>query len=188
MSPLHRLLPSLPLLGLLVACGGGAASPPTASPTPILVTFATSTTLSPALPATTTSSTTVSTATVTASAVTSTTTSLAPSVAATATRTSVALAAISGSVSKDTITTRETRASTMTVTPGAALRVTGTGSVGLRLRDAPNGTPVEVVADGAMLTAVGDPTQQAGGSTWVHVKTADGRTGWVAAQYVRTAS
>lgn len=68
-------------------------------------------------------------------------------------------------------------------TPGAALAVAGTGRSGLKLRDQPNGKVLQVLPEGARLQAQGDQ-QQAAGYTWIHVRTADGKDGWVAAPFV----
>jgi len=61
--------------------------------------------------------------------------------------------------------------------------VSGTGKAGLKLRETPNGKVLLVLPEGAGLEAQGDQ-QQAAGLTWVHVHTADGKDGWVAASFV----
>lgn len=88
-------------------------------------------------------------------------------------------AASSAASSASTLSTATTAATT-----GAAYTVTGTGNVGLRLRQTPNGSKITDVPAGGVVTALGEPTQQAGGYTWIHVKTAKGETGWVATQFL----
>jgi len=62
--------------------------------------------------------------------------------------------------------------------------VSGTGTSPLVLRKSPNGAKVADLPAGSTVTAVGDPTQQAAGYTWLHVKSAKGDTGWVATKYL----
>ena len=67
---------------------------------------------------------------------------------------------------------------------GAVYTVSGTGTSPLVLRKSPNGAKVADLPAGSTVTAVGDPTQQAAGYTWLHVKSAKGDTGWVATKYL----
>ena len=69
-------------------------------------------------------------------------------------------------------------------TTGSTYTVTGTGGSNLVLRQAPNGTKIGDVPAGGVVTSLGDPTQQAGSYTWLHVKTAKGQQGWVATKYL----
>lgn len=71
-------------------------------------------------------------------------------------------------------------------TPGTALAVAGTGKSGLRLREQPNGKVLQVLPEGTRLQSQGEQ-QQAAGYTWIHVRTADGKDGWVAAPFVAAA-
>jgi beta propeller repeat protein len=66
-----------------------------------------------------------------------------------------------------------------------SLRVVGTDGSGVNLRAAPSLTAdqVKLLADGTLLTAIGQP-QQAEDRTWYPVRDADGDSGWVAAEYV----
>jgi beta propeller repeat protein len=94
---------------------------------------------------------------------------------------------------KEVLATRE---STQTISSPAALvvtppttvislRVAGTDGSGLILRSAPSETAdqVNLLPEGAILTAVGQP-QHADGRAWYPVRDPDGLTGWVAAEYV----
>jgi hypothetical protein len=67
---------------------------------------------------------------------------------------------------------------------GAVYTVSGTGTAPLVLRQSPNGAKITDLPAGSKVTAVGDPTQQAAGYTWLHVKSAKGDTGWVATKYL----
>jgi hypothetical protein len=75
-------------------------------------------------------------------------------------------------------------AAVTTTSTGGAYTVTGTGGVPLVLRQSPNGAKIKDVPAGGVVTALGDPTQQAGAYTWIHVKTANGDVGWVATQFL----
>jgi uncharacterized protein YkwD len=58
---------------------------------------------------------------------------------------------------------------------------------GLNLRAEPSSaaTVLRMLERGTVLTAIGDPNPlDAGGITWQNVRTADGQSGWVAAQYL----
>jgi len=63
--------------------------------------------------------------------------------------------------------------------------VTGAGSIGLRLRDAPNGNLIDYLADGTVVTLLPDaPVRTDDGLEWRHVVDPQGREGWVATQYI----
>lgn len=66
------------------------------------------------------------------------------------------------------------------------VRVSGTDGTGVSLREKPSATArrLTVVPEGARLVVIGEDTQ-AEGRTWRNVKTTNGATGWVAAQYVK---
>jgi hypothetical protein len=66
----------------------------------------------------------------------------------------------------------------------AQLTVTGAGIAGVSLRQAPGtGDRLNILADGALLTALGGE-QEAAGRTWLQVTDADGNVGWVAKEFV----
>jgi SH3-like domain-containing protein len=66
----------------------------------------------------------------------------------------------------------------------AQLTVTGAGTAGVSLRQAPGtGNRLNILADGALLTALG-AEQEAAGRTWLQVTDADGTVGWVAKEFV----
>lgn len=66
----------------------------------------------------------------------------------------------------------------------AQLTVTGAGTAGVSLRKAPGASDrLNILPDGALLTALGDE-QEAAGRAWLHVKNADGTTGWIAREFV----
>jgi hypothetical protein len=67
---------------------------------------------------------------------------------------------------------------------GSTYTVTGTGGSNLVLRQAPNGTKIGDVPAGGVVTSLGEPTQQAGSYTWMHVKMANGQQGWVATKFL----
>jgi hypothetical protein len=108
----------------------------------------------------------------------------APALGSTASTT--AAATTSGALTVSTVASATTAVNTSVTSTatGAVYTVTGTGNVGLRLRQTPNGNKITDLPAGSNVTAVGDPTQQAGGLTWVHVKSAKGDVGWVASQYL----
>ena len=66
------------------------------------------------------------------------------------------------------------------------VRVAGTDGSGVTLREKPSATArrLTVVPEGARLVVIGEDTQ-AEGRTWRNVKSTNGATGWVAAQFVR---
>jgi hypothetical protein len=71
------------------------------------------------------------------------------------------------------------------IAPGAQVVVQGTRGVGLNLR-ASASTGARILAsakDGATLLVLEGP-QQAGGYTWWKVRTADGKEGWAAGEYL----
>lgn len=69
-------------------------------------------------------------------------------------------------------------------TTGSTYTVTGTGGSNLVLRQSPNGTKIGDVPAGGVVTSLGEPTQQAGSYTWMHVKMANGKQGWVATKFL----
>ncbi len=72
---------------------------------------------------------------------------------------------------------------------GVAVVVANTGGSGANMRDAPTtgGTVVATLADGDKLTITGDSVD-ADGHTWWPVKTSDGKTGYVVADYLKPSS
>jgi len=63
--------------------------------------------------------------------------------------------------------------------------ITGAGTLGLRLRDAPNGNLIDYLPDGTIVTLLPDPTVTTDdGLTWQKVIDPQGREGWVATQYL----
>jgi len=105
--------------------------------------------------------------------------SIASSTAFTSTSDSASALTISATGSASTVSSAVTTALT-----GAAYTVSGTGGIPLVLRQSPNGAKIKDVPAGGVVTALGDPTQQAGAYTWIHVKTANGDVGWVATQFL----
>jgi hypothetical protein len=70
-------------------------------------------------------------------------------------------------------------------TPPQTATVTGAGTLGLRLRDAPNGNLIDYLLDGTVLTLLPDaPVRTDDGLEWQHVIDPQGREGWVATQYI----
>jgi len=72
---------------------------------------------------------------------------------------------------------------------GAAAVVANTGGTGVNMRDAPStsGNVVGTLSEGAAVTITGDSTD-ADGYTWWPVKTSDGKTGYVVADYLEPSS
>ncbi len=63
--------------------------------------------------------------------------------------------------------------------------VTGAGTLGLRLRDAPNGNLIDYLQDGTLLTLLPDePVRTDDGLEWRRVIDPLGREGWVATLYL----
>ena len=63
--------------------------------------------------------------------------------------------------------------------------MTGAGSIGLRLRDAPNGNLIDYLPDGTVVELLdAAPVRTADGIEWVNVVDPQGREGWVATQYL----
>ena len=77
---------------------------------------------------------------------------------------------------------------TATPTPEAkppTATVTGAGTLGLRLRDAPNGNLIDYLPDGTTLTLLPDaPVKTPDGIEWRKVIDPRGREGWVATAYI----
>jgi len=60
-----------------------------------------------------------------------------------------------------------------------------TSDIGLRVRDEPNGNRIGLLDDGAIVEAVGEDAQSAGGFTWLKVRAEQGGLeGWVASEYL----
>ena len=69
--------------------------------------------------------------------------------------------------------------------PPQTATVTGAGTLGLRLRDAPNGNLIDYLIDGTLLTLLPDaPVRTDDGLEWQRVIDPQGREGWVATQYI----
>lgn len=67
--------------------------------------------------------------------------------------------------------------------------VEGTFGNGLTLRDTPNGSEVDILTDGSILTMLTDePSQESGGFIWVKIRTVFGEEGWVARQFIQTSA
>ncbi|MGN6358828.1 MAG: SH3 domain-containing protein [Thermomicrobiales bacterium] len=76
-----------------------------------------------------------------------------------------------------------------TVTPpsGRALVVANTGGDGVNLRSQPLlGDPIGVLPEGAALTEIGQSVSTTG-TTWLHIRTADGQEGYIQAQFAAPA-
>jgi hypothetical protein len=71
------------------------------------------------------------------------------------------------------------------IAPGAQVVVQGTRGVGLNLRASPStgARILDNVKDGVVLLVLEGP-QEAGGYTWWKVRTAQGKEGWAAGQYL----
>jgi hypothetical protein len=84
----------------------------------------------------------------------------------------------------------EVAAAPATSAPAAEVRVrvTGTDGDGVNVRREPSGTGqlITAVAEGALLTVLGEPRRNEGRS-WRMVRTQSGRSGWVAADYLTPA-
>lgn len=102
----------------------------------------------------------------------------------TGSQTGVASSGLTVSTQRQSSATTSAATVATSVATGAAYTVSGTGNVGLRLRQAPNGAKITDLPAGTVVTAIGDAPQQAGGYTWIHIKTAKGASGWVATQYL----
>lgn len=63
--------------------------------------------------------------------------------------------------------------------------VTNTGGQGLTLRRTPGGDPITTLPDGAALRTTGEE-ESAAGHQWRQVRDAEGRDGWVAADFLTT--
>src|SRR5512135_37671 len=62
-------------------------------------------------------------------------------------------------------------------------------AIGLNLRDAPNGTLIVTLNDGAHIVTIGSPNPpDANGNVWQQVRTDDNRTGWIASIIQGTAT
>ncbi|MCB8965642.1 MAG: serine hydrolase [Ardenticatenaceae bacterium] len=62
--------------------------------------------------------------------------------------------------------------------------VTGTNGVGLTLRSAPGGAELAILPEGSVVSLLDTPPNTLNGITWQHIRTADGTTGWVGADYL----
>lgn len=83
--------------------------------------------------------------------------------------------------SPTSLTPQPTETATPTVCRGV---VEGTGGNGLRMRDAPNGEELVVLADGTLLTVLEDAPTEAGGVIWRKVRAVGGEEGWVAEDFL----
>ena len=61
----------------------------------------------------------------------------------------------------------------------------GTNFQGAILRDGPNGTPVDFVAERELLLVIGGPEQSAGQLWWL-VRKEDGAEGWLVGAFLAT--
>lgn len=153
-----RLLVALLFMIILAACQ---------SPTPVTRTATSAPTRVAAVP--------TNTPPPTATAISQPTTAPTNTLAPTATPTPV-----------ETATSAPTATPTATPTP-ASREVYVNSDNGLNLRTEPSSaaTVLRMLERGTVLTAIGDPNPlDAGGITWQNVRTADGQSGWVAAQYL----
>jgi hypothetical protein len=73
---------------------------------------------------------------------------------------------------------------TATFPPMSAV-VHGAGDSGVYLRDAPDGKKIDSLYDGDEVEIIG-PAVEAGGTWWMHVRTASGEEGWMAMEYCAT--
>ncbi len=76
-----------------------------------------------------------------------------------------------------TATPTHTSTVTSTPTPPSAV-VIGTGDQGAMLRDAPGGAIIGFLAEADLLLIISDP-EEVDGDTWWHVRTAEGKEGWI---------
>jgi hypothetical protein len=83
-----------------------------------------------------------------------------------------------------TATSTATDTPTFTPTPPRAI-VVGTNFQGAILRDGPNGTPLDFVAEGERLLVIGGPEQSAGQLWWL-VRKEDGAEGWLVGDFLAT--
>src|SRR5687768_7259324 len=74
-------------------------------------------------------------------------------------------------------------AASTTPSAPAQLYVTNTGGQGLTMRRAPGGEPLGALPDGTALTPTGE-LEEAAGRRWSKVRDAQGREGWVAAEFL----
>ena len=74
-----------------------------------------------------------------------------------------------------------------TYQPGDAAVITGGGCTNLRPQPSTSSTPITCLASGTAVTVAGGP-QTANGYTWWQVTTSDGKTGWVAGDFLAKAS
>ncbi len=76
-----------------------------------------------------------------------------------------------------------------TLASGASAAVANTGGTGVNMRDAPTtgGNVVDTLSDGTAVTITGDSVD-ADGYTWWPVKTSDGKTGYIVADYLQPSS
>ena len=104
---------------------------------------------------------------------------------ATATATATATPTITPTnTSTPTATSTATDTPTRTPTPPRAI-VLGTNLQGAILRDAPDGLPVDFVAEREPLLVIGDPAQSAGQQWWL-VRKEDGAEGWLLGDFLAT--
>ncbi len=108
---------------------------------------------------------------------------LTPTATATATATAT-LTVTPTSTATATATNTATHTPTLTPTPPLAI-VLGTNFQGAILRDAPDGVPVDFVAEREPLLVIGGPEQSAGQLWWL-VRKEDGAEGWLLGDVLAT--
>jgi uncharacterized membrane protein len=108
---------------------------------------------------------------------------LTPTATATATATATPTVTPT-STATATVTNTATHTPTLTPTPPLAI-VLGTNFQGAILRDAPDGVPVDFVAERESLLIIGGPEQSAGQLWWL-VRKEDGAEGWLLGDFLAT--
>jgi hypothetical protein len=154
--------------------------PPTFTPTPTSTSTLTPT--STAAPSHTPSPGPTSTATATSSPAPSTTATGTATATPADTPTATSTDAPTGTPTH-TPTETSTATQTPTATPVVAI-IDGTGGSGVRLRWRPNGLTAGVLPEGALVTVL-YRREVVDNQEWVQIRDENGRTGWIAAQYVQ---
>ena len=108
---------------------------------------------------------------------------LTPTATATATATATPTVTPTNTATP-TATSTATTTPTLTPTPPRAI-VLGTNLQGAILRDAPNGVPLDFVAEREPLLVIGGPEQSAGQLWWL-VRKEDGAEGWLLGDFLAT--
>ncbi|MFV1859524.1 MAG: DUF389 domain-containing protein [Anaerolineales bacterium] len=88
------------------------------------------------------------------------------------------------STTTPTATSTATNTPTLTPTPPSGI-VLGTNFQGAILRDAPDGVPVDFVAESELLLVIGGP-EQSSGQLWWLVRKEDGAEGWLLGDFLAT--